>query len=85
LQRRVVAYNANLSAVVDMMYSQGYRIIKVHTSATALEHGDGDFILPITQGYLRLAYDFAEAIVFANAAGFTNSTRAASLMDWKGH
>jgi hypothetical protein len=70
LQRRVVAYNAHLSAVVDMMLSQGYRIIRVHTSATPLEHGDGDFLLPNTRGYLRMAYDFAEAIVFANAAGW---------------
>lgn len=70
LQRRVVAYNAHLSAVVDMMHSEGYRVMKVHTSATPLEHGDGDFLLPNTQGYLRMAYDFAEAIVLANAAGW---------------
>lgn len=48
LQRRVAEYNAHLSAVVDMLYSAGYRVMKVHTSATPLEHRDGDFILPNT-------------------------------------
>ncbi|KAF1981021.1 SGNH hydrolase [Aulographum hederae CBS 113979] len=70
LQRRVVEYNAHLSAVADMLMRQGFKVMKVHSSATPREHMDGDFLLPNAMGYERMAYDMAEAMVLVNAIGW---------------
>lgn len=70
LQRRVVEYNARLSAMSDQFLAEGYKVLKVHTTATTMEHLDNDWIRPNTKGYLRMAYDFAEALAMANAFGW---------------
>ncbi|KAF2250273.1 carbohydrate esterase family 3 protein, partial [Trematosphaeria pertusa] len=66
LNQRIVEYNAMLSALADQLFTQGWKVLKVHASATTLEHLDGDFIRPNTRAYIRLAYDFLQAIEFAN-------------------
>lgn len=78
LQRRIALYNARVANIVARMQRQGRRILKIHPSATPLEHSDGDFILPNTRGYLRMAFDFAEAIVWAYGLEWATSSGAST-------
>jgi hypothetical protein len=67
LMRRVVTFNAILAELTNEFNTREWgKVWLVHSSATPLEH-TGDFILPNPAGYRRMAYDFAEAIVYAEA------------------
>ncbi|KAF2193562.1 hypothetical protein K469DRAFT_550359 [Zopfia rhizophila CBS 207.26] len=70
IQRRIIEFNARLSAMVNQLQTQGRRILKVHTTTTPEEHREQDYLLPNKQGYRRMAYDYAEAIVEANSRGW---------------
>jgi hypothetical protein len=81
IQRRVAAYNARISALVDQLAAQGYSILKTHSSASTLEHQGGDYMLPNAQGYLRIAYDFAETIIFGMAANLIQTASPANVSE----
>lgn len=66
LNIRIVQYNARLSALADQLFTQGWKVIKVHTTATTLEHLDEELVRPDESGYLRLAYDYLQGITFVN-------------------
>ena len=73
MQRRVILYNAAITAIVNrMVQEKGRHILKVHTTTTTWEHQEGSFVTPNGPGYLRMAYDFLEGIALANVYGWLN-------------
>lgn len=70
LQRRIINYNAMLAELANEYITRSWgKVWLVHSSATPLEHQDGDFVLPSADGYRRIAHDVAEALVYARGYG----------------
>jgi lysophospholipase L1-like esterase len=79
LLRRVVAFNARVAALADQVSAQGHRIFMIHTSATTYDHRDGDFVLPSPEGYLRMAFDYAEGMVWAALTGWVHNSNSSDV------
>lgn len=76
LQRRIIAYNAEIAAMVNELRTRNnWRIMKIHITSTTYEHYENSFTLPTNFGYTRIAYDFLQGLVLADSKGWLEGLR----------